>query len=476
MPKYIVVGSRKSEIVKRFIRYASAAKLNLQYLYPREITQSLSASSSPDDTRINNNLQPKDSRLESQTSAPGNQIIGTRGVIWAVDEDSPATEYFRTKPSRDEVGELKDLFKSMREKNVKEFLWFTKSLRTEPRGGTAEKKYHGSLNEMEGPRAEQERMAAFIKGQEGIDWTILSNGMQGRHVTDHNEQTSGEIIIRSKERDESERVARALAEILKVGGLKGTILDMKTLPTKANKIPKAISHIKQSRIFLELTAPSRPRRYSNLATSKSSSTSVDSVLVSINPRNSLKTVQSRESTSPSRMTQLLAEVRAARERGENQAYQKLLQLENSRRTRATTRYQDMKDGVAETDNRLLRQGVHMRRKPVGLARTAIHLYGASGIPEIPSPPICPVSEPQSEPVTSKIAETRDTKPDEPAVIQDEEQSVLDKLVDVLSNRSADVLSPHLAMPISTNTSEGKDGYHPRWQYTRWHSKKGSRRH
>ena len=476
MPKYIVVGSRKSEIVKRLIRYASAAKLNLQYLYPREITQSLSASGSPDDTPINNNLQPKDSRLESQTSAPENQIIGTRGVIWAVDEDSPATEYFKTKPSRDDVGELKALFKSMRERNVKEFLWFTKHLRTQPEGGTAEKRYQRSLNQMEGQRTEQGRMAAFIKGQEGIDWTILSNGMQGRHVTHNNQQTSGEIRTRSKERDESERVARALAEIIKVGGLKGTILDMETLPTKAKKIPKAISHIKQSRIFLELTAPSRPRRYSNLATSKSSSTSVNPILVPINTLNNLKTDESRESTSPSRMAQLLAELRAARERGENEAYQKLLQLENSRRTRATTRYQDMKGGVAETDNRLLQQGVHMSRKPVGLARTAIHLYGASGIPEIPLPPRRPLSEPQPEPVTRKVVEASDTKADEPTVIQDEEQSVLDKLVDVLSNRSAGVLSPHLATPISTNTSEGKDGYHPRWQYTRWHSKKGSRRH
>lgn len=50
------------------------------------------------------------------------------------------------------------------------------------------------------------------------------------------------------------------------------------------------------------------------------------------------------------------------------------------------------------------------------------------------------------------------------------RTVFETLADVLLDRSADYLSPHLAAPI-VSSDYGEDGYHPKWKFNRWKLKR-----
>jgi len=240
------------------------------------------------------------------------------------------------------------------------------------------------------------------------------------------------------------------------------------LPTNANKIPKAIVDLKQSRIFLELTAPSRPSqnsRYKNFT-----SPSSNPIVSSLHSRDfsDQSTQSSQPYTHPSRMTRLLSEIRAERERGEHHARIEALRLENQRREDATARYQAMKIDRTGTDTRQPRE---RKTRPLGLERTAINIWGAAGIPDVPPISVKPNPEVEPEVATTSLP-TTDERVSENKMGQEEEQGVFEKLVEVFSNPSTDQLSPHLSVPASTASHYDADGYHPRWQYTRWHTKNG----
>ena len=128
----------------------------------------------------------------------------------------------------------------------------------------------------------------------------------------------------------------------------------------------------------------------------------------------------------------------------------------------------MKIDRAGTDTRQPRE---RKTRPLGLERTAINIWGAAGIPDVPPISVKPNPEVELEVATTSLPTTEE-RVSENKMGQEEEQGVFEKLVEVFSNQSTDQLSPHLSVPASTASHYDVDGYHPRWQYTRWHTKNG----
>src|SRR5579862_3826974 len=202
---YLLVGSVKSDLVRRFLRYASAAKLNMQYL------SSLKKETARAKTEIANNGNPVQRSLPLGLRKREN-ITGTKGIIWAVDADFPVTEYFRTPQSEDNVGNLKELFDRMREKKVNEFLWLTNRLPVSSQDSKVQGTADNSQSGLDPPTFERKMMANFIKSQKDINWTIVSNGVQ----TQDDLQSASRSDMKTEQRM-NERTARAVAEILRVG-------------------------------------------------------------------------------------------------------------------------------------------------------------------------------------------------------------------------------------------------------------------
>ena len=475
---YLLVGSKKSDIVRRFLQYASSAKINLHLLNPsEEATQSRSSSETKRNDVILRRPQKHNLRAAAETIASRN-IAGTKGVIWAVDAEFPASEYFRAtkRPGGgDEIGDLKSLLQHMREKNISEFLWLTKRGKLSSLNlSRKEKKRNNSSDPSE---AGQKTMADFIRSQKDINWTIISNGNE----QEHEQQTANQPPIQTKAtiHQEHDKTARAVTEILRVGGFPGAIIETANLPNNTNKIPRAIVNLKQSRIFLEITAPSRPSR-KRFKKKIPSSTSTHNPLSSFTPpANYARLARPYENASP--MSRLLSEIRAERVEGEHLSRLETLRLENDRRERAAKRYRTMKSNH-EIKVQSLAQPSPVKSHFMGLSNTAEMVWSlaGAGVPITPSSSIQPtlVAEQVPDittPIMTKGVENEAVEKAENT--EEEEQGVLERLAEALATTTNSTdLSPSLSMAAgSTSSQSDQTGYHPRWQYTRWHTKRANRR-
>jgi hypothetical protein len=447
MTNNLVVRSKRSDIFRRFLHYASTANINLP------VRDSSRSHSSPENAG-NDVRQHRPSARRKHSR----DIAGTKGIIWAVDAEFPATEYFRSRTSKSEIGALKSLFTEIREKNVGEFLGLTKR-----RPSSASQTFQQQNSHKTNPSATQHKlMKRFIKSQKDIKCTIVSNGIPAKTP-----EQSLLMTTKSAQPQEHDKTARAIAEVLSSGGLPGSIVNTSSLPNEMSRIRRAITHLRESRVFLELTAPSRPSQTQNKFKKSSSSVPTSPLAASYSIDYGHL---SRPSENPSPMSKLLSEIRAERVEGEHRSRVEHLRLEELGRKRDSDRYQPLKSTREINPQARVSR---MKDRPLGLERAAARIWGAAGLPDVLPTPVPSTLVTERRPKAS--ADQTENKEDVAERVVKSPESVFEKLAGVLATTSERHLSPQLSMPASNSSHDGEGDYHPRWQYTRWHTKRANRR-
>jgi hypothetical protein len=433
---------------------------------------------------------------------------GANAVVWAADPDLRQTTLSHPEEQFAEyLEDLRNTFTVLRElQHPRRFLCLTQHSIHEREGMMMDQKnwwqtYTKPSHTLQATLSEQMRL---IVNSEGLDWTILRVGWYIDGIAPPQPKNRG-IELGAKSTDGAWRddVAKTMVEALKNTGLSKTVLDVKSVPaTEDNSVKNVIGNIarvviKQSdglskragsmpylsdeELIPDPTASPSPSPSPTTSNSLTIShlrridfTAADPILSTLNSKTfPIQFAQATQhDSSAARINQLLEEVRKGRTDNQIRSQAEAARNEELRKARELARSEAVQKGLPPpgTDMKMFRRlKAPSRKRPTKPALTKIIASGPSPSTTTSAKERDPPNEPQ---VHVPKAVSID---DSPKVVEiPEKKSMFERLSNVLFDRSADYLSPHLATPIFPD-SVSDEGFHPRWRYSRSKTKRSYHR-
>lgn len=173
------------------------------------------------------------------------------------------------------------------------------------------------------------------------------------------------------------------------------------------------------------------------------------------------------------MDQFLEGIREGRTANETRSLEEARQNEQLRQAREKARFEAMKRGLPPpgADIEMLRKLNSKKERRITTTKqesTTSNIISVAATEIKQSLQSQPPARSQRDESRSVVVEVDHNYVVPAATISG--RTIFETLVDVLLDRSADYLSPHLAAPIVSN-DYGKDGYHPKWKFNRWKLKR-----
>jgi hypothetical protein len=192
----------------------------------------------------------------------------------------------------------------------------------------------------------------------------------------------------------------------------------------------------------------------------------------VNPKNFPNQFSQLAQQDSNRMDQFLQGIRECRTANETRSFEEARQNEQLRQAREKARSEALKRGLPPpgADIKMLRKlNSKKERRATTKQKSTTKNIQSVAVTEIKkSLQSQPPSRSQRDESPSVTVEVDHNYVVPAGTISG--RTVFETLADVLLDRSADSLSPHLATPIVSN-DYGEEGYHPKWKFNRWKLKR-----
>lgn len=511
MTKFVLFGST-NETALHFIRHAAAANLKTLCLYPYEARKSYIDRhslliSSLGGVPIRYNFRTAKSITHGYQGSRALQSLlkGVNAVVWAADPDLRQTTLSRPEERLTEyLEDLRNTFVALRElQQPRRFVCLTQHSIHEREGMVMDQK-HWWQTYTKPDRALQEALSEQMKlimNSEFLDWIIIRVGWYIDGIPPQRPEDRGiELGARPLDGVWRDDIAKTIVEALKNTGLRKTVLDVRSVPaTSHNSVENVIGDVALSGIKLPDALSERaaimPSCSSNkeLISDRSTSllpitskppigshlrrvdfTAADPILSTLHPKAfPLQFAQATQHDGDkARIRQLLEEVRRGRADNQMRFQAEASRNEELRKAREYARSEATQKGLPPpgTDVKMFRRlNAPPRKRPT---KPVLTKPVASDLSSSTSTSVKQRDSPNK--LQANTANATSTFDPVGATEIPERKSVLERLSDVLFDRSADYLSPHLATPVFSDDISD-EGFHPRLKYSRSKIKRSQHR-